>query len=243
MSIVTQVQNILNDTNVFWPNQTLFDAINEAQLNVYMETKWAISSATFTLSSNTDVFTYPSSILLPRWIEGTNSNFQPPVVKRFFITTHRNLENFLRTWKSNNLGQPVYFVTWDATHLRCFPRPDNLGTGPGGVYQFTLYGLGFPTEISDTVSNLVGPANYVQAVQNLACAILFEPTRPDLADMYRSLAEDQILAFKKRLRNNMSHNIRQLKPATTPYEIDQLGQVNEMPMYYPLEGAVNQPGS
>lgn len=242
MSIVVQVQTLLNDTNVFWPNQNLFDAINEAQFLVYAETRWAITSATFTLTQNTDVFTIPSAIQIPRWIEGTNNLVQPPVVKRFFPTTQRNLETFVRTWRGNNEGQPVYFVIWDSTHMRCFPRPDNLGSGPGGVYQFNMFGIGLPSEITDTTTDIVGPATYVQAIQNLSASILFEATRPDLADMYKSLAEDQILAFKKRLRNFQSHNLRYLVPATTRLEIDQGGEVYSTPEYYPLEGAVNQPG-
>lgn len=242
MSIVAQVQTLLNDTNVFWPNQWLFDAINEAQFHVYAETRWAITTASFTLSSNADIFTIPTGIQIPRWIEGTNNLIQPPVVKRFFPTTQRNLEVFVRTWRGQNVGQPVYFTIWDATHMRCFPRPDANGPGPLGVYPFTMFGIGLPAEIVDTVADIVGPSTYVQAIQNYSAAILFEATRPDLADMYRALAEEQILAFKKRLRNFQSHNIRTLVPATTRLEIDQGGEVYSTPEYYPLEGAVNQPG-
>jgi hypothetical protein len=106
-----------------------------------------------------------------------------------------------------------------------------------------MFGIGLPAEISDTAADVFGPATYVQAIQNYTASILFEATRPDLADMYRALAEDQILAFKKRLRNFQSHNIRVLVPATTRLEIDQGGEVYSTPEYYPLEGAVNQPGS
>ncbi|MDE1766571.1 MAG: hypothetical protein KGI27_09935 [Thaumarchaeota archaeon] len=242
MSIVQQVQTLLFDTNVFWPNQWLFDAINEAQFHVYAETRWAITSASFTLNSNADVFPLPGGIQIPRWIEGTNNLIQPPVVKRFFPTTQRNLEAFLRTWRGQNQGQPVYFVIWDATHLRCFPRPDALGSGPGGSYPFAMFGIGTPNEIVDTTTDIIGPATYVQAIQNYAAALLFEATRPDLADMYRSLAEQQILEFKKRLRHFQSHDIWQLVPATTRFEVDQGGEVYSTPDYYPLEGAINQPG-
>lgn len=242
MSIVTQVQFLLNEANVFWPNQILFDKINEAQFHVYAETRWAITSSTFILSSGIDVFTIPSSIQIPRWLEGTNNLIQPPVVKRFFPTTMRNLEVFMRTWRGNNVGQPVYFVIWDATHMRCFPRPDNLGSGPGGSYEFAMFGIGLPAEIVDTSADIYGPATYVQAIQNYSAALLLEATRPDLADMYMAMAEEQILAFKKRLRNFQSHNFRYLVPATTRLEIDQAGEVYSTPDYYPLEGAVNQPG-
>lgn len=235
MSIVQQVQVFLNDSGVFWPTQTILDAVNEAQWQVYAETNWVISTQTFSLSSNADIISIPSPIIIPKWIEGQDSNFQPPVVKRFFITTQRNLEHFLRQWRGQNVGQPTYFIIWDATHLRVFPRPDGLGPGAGGTYPFTMFGLGFPNEITDTVTDIVGPTNYVQAIQKYSAALLFEATRPDLADMYMGQAEDQIVAFKKRVRNNQRHNLRILKPATTRYEINQGGEVYELPSYYPLE--------
>ncbi len=53
--------------------------------------------------------------------------------------------------------------------------------------------------------------------------------------MYMGQSQEQILNIKKRLRNQQSHNIRTLKPATTRYEIDQSGEVYELPTYYPLE--------
>lgn len=235
MSIVAQVQVILNDTGVFWPTQTVLDAVNEAQFAIYAETKWAVTTASMSLANGEDIISIPPTILIPRWIEGTNSNFQPPVVKRFFPTTQRNLETFLRTWRGDNLGQPMYFVLWDATHWRCFPRPDNLGSNLDGSYPFTVFGIGFPVEITDTSMDILGPTNYLMAIQNYTVSLLLEATRPDLADMYFQQAMDQILAFKKRLRNNQSHNIRRLVPATTRFQIDQAGEVYELPSYYPLE--------
>lgn len=235
MSATTDLQLILNDSGVFWPTQQLYDALNEAQFHIYAETKWGIGTASMTLSPNVDIVSIPSGILIPKWIEGTNSNFQPPVVKRFFPTTQRNLEHYLRTWRGQNLGQPVYFSLWDATHWRVFPRPDNLGPGPGGSYPFTVFGIAFPVEIATTTQAILGPPNYIQSVTNYAASLLLEATRPDLADLYMAQAMEQVLAFKKRLRNQQSHNIRTLKPATTPLELDQAGQVYELPSYYPLE--------
>ena len=235
MSATTDLQTIINDQGTFWPQQQLLDAINEAQFAIYAETKWAITTASLVLSSNADIITIPSSILIPRWIEGTNCNFQPPVIKRFFPTTMRNLEHFLRTWRGDNLGQPTYFVQWDATHWRVFPRPDALGSGPGGTYLFTVFGVGFPREITDSSTSLLGPRNYILATENYAASLLLEATRPDLADSYMADAMDQLLMFKKMLRNQQSHNIRTLRPGMTQLELDQSGQISELPSYYPLE--------
>jgi len=235
MGVVGDIQTILNDQGVFWPTQQIYDALNEAQLAVYVETKWAITTATMNLGSGVDIVAIPSGILIPRWIEGTNNNFQPAVIKRFFPTTQRNLETHLRTWRGANLGQPVFFCLWDATHWRVFPRPDGKGTGTAGTYPFTVFGIGFPAEIASTGAVLTGPSNYQLAVQNYTVSLLLESTRPDLADFYMAQSQEQILLFKKRLRNQQSHNIRTLRPAQGQYEIQQSGQISEVPGYFPLE--------
>ncbi len=129
----------------------------------------------------------------------------------------------------------MFFVLWDATHWRCFPRPDGSGSGPGGVYPYTVFGLGFPAEVTAFTSSISGPTNYVLSVYNYAAALLLEATRPDLADVYLAQSQEQILLFKKRLRNNQSHNIRTLRPATTQLELNQAGDISELPSYYPLE--------
>lgn len=234
-NVIADIQLILNDSGVFWPTQQLYDAVNEAQFHIYAETKWALATQAFVLTSGVDIISIPSNILIPRWLEGTNTQFQPAVVKRFFPTTQRNLEAYLRTWKGDNTGQPMYFSLWDSTHWRVYPRPDNLGSGPGGVYPFTIFGIGLPNEINGTNTSIPGPSSYSLAVKNYSVALLLEATRPDLGDMYMTQAETGILNFKKRLRNNQSHNIRTLKPATTRFELDQAGIVNELPAYYPLE--------
>lgn len=239
MSIITQVQNILNDTGVFWPTQNLYDAINEAQFWLYEDSRWQRQTATISLGSNTDIFPLPSNIIIPEWFEGQDGNFQPTTYKRFYPTTHRELEQFLRTWRGNNIGQPEYFAIWDSGHMRCFPRPDGKGPGPNGNYIFTLYGIGLPPEVNTTTQDISGLTPlvndaYIQAIQNMAVAILFEATRPDLADAFSQTAQENIASFKRTLRNMQGHNIRRLRPATH-YDKNHSGTVNDLPVYYPLE--------
>lgn len=229
MSIVTQIRLILNDTGTFWPDPVVYDAVNEAQWQVWAETRWSLTTATMTTSAGADIVSIPSTILIPRWIEGTNTNYNPPVVKRIFPSTHRNLESFLRTWRSQEPGQPEFMVLWDATHLRLFPRPSDTRT-------WTIFGVGYPVEVTTVLQDLVGPNSYQDGILYLAASILFEPTRPDLADMYYKEAVSHILSFKKLIRNNQSHNIRTLRPATQRLEIEQSGQIGTTPSYYVLEG-------
>ncbi len=235
MSAISDIQTIINDVGVFWPEQFIWDAVNEAQLAVFAEVKWSLTSGTMLLGSGVDIVEIPPNVLIPKWIEGTNNLFSPPVVKRFFPTTQRQLETFLRTWRGDNVGQPVVFSLWDATHWRVFPRPDGSGSGPDGRYPFTVWGVGFPSEVDATNTTVVGDATYRYAVYDYTCALLLEATRPDLADMYLAQASEHILNLRKRLRNQQSHNIRTLKPATTRLEIEQAGEISQTPSYYPLE--------
>jgi hypothetical protein len=215
MGVVADVQVILNDTGVFWPTQTVLDAVNEAQFWVYAETKYAITSSTLVLTSNADVVALPTSILIPKWIEGTGTG---TTVERIHITTQRSLESYSRLWKGAALGAPAHVSVWDATHLRIFPRPD-------ATYTYTLFGTGFPAEITATEA-IAGPTAIQKAAQCYTVALLFEATRPDLADVYMGQAQELTLAYKKRLRNQQSHNIRTLHPATTKYEVRQSGVIS-----------------
>lgn len=228
MSIVTQVQTVLNDNGVFWPQAQLFDAINEAQMWVYAQTKWQRIPATLNVTQAQDLVIIPPSLLIPGWVEGTRTNIDnSTTIVRFFPTTQRELEHFLRTWRGQQLDQPGYFSLWDAFHFRLFPRPDK-------AYTYTIWGIGYPSEITNSVQDVVGPPNYVLAVRNFSVGLLLEATRPDLAEVFMGRAEDLILAFKKQLRNQQSHNIRYLRPGSR-FDNQQGGQIRELPTFYPLE--------
>jgi len=243
MSIVSQVQVLLNDTGVFWPMEFVLDAINQAQLWAFAQTKWQRKSWQLQLVTGTDLFALPGDVLIPGWIETVVPLTGGEVsTTRGFPTTHRELEHNIRTWRSSGLDAPKYFVIWDAFTLRLFPRPDK-------AYTYNLWGVGYPTEILDTTTFIAGPPQYVLAIQNMAASILFEATRPDLADIYMKTAQDQIQNFKVRLRNQQSHNIRRLRPGTvsisggnlfTPnnagrFDLQQGGSIVALPTYYPLE--------
>jgi hypothetical protein len=226
--IVQIVQTLINDVNVFWTQQQVLDAVNEAQMWVYVETKWQRVPGTLTVTEGQDIVSIPSTLLVPQWIEGTNTNIDGSVnTVRFFPSTQRELETFLRTWRGAKWDQPGNFILWDATHFRLFPKPDK-------TYTYTVWGIGWPTAIQDNVTPILGDPRYVLAVQNYAAALLFEATRPDLADMYMAQADDQILQYRKHIRNMQSHNIRRLRFGKR-MDIQQSGTIRELPTYYPLE--------
>jgi hypothetical protein len=231
MSIVNTIQLLLNDSGVFWPQAQILDAVNEAQLWAFAQTKWSRRSWLLKFVKGTDIFTLPSDLLIPGWIESQVTLGDGSISHlRAFPTTHRELEHFLRTWRSAGLDAPQYFVIWDSGHIRLFPRPDQ-------AYAYTLWGVGYPIEITDNIAELTGPPNYVQAIQNMALALLLNATRPDLADFYMTTSQAQIVEFRKHLRNFQSHNIRRLVPSTTHLQIQQGGRIRELPTYYPMESS------
>jgi hypothetical protein len=236
MSAVTDIQMVLNDGGVFWPLQQVLDALNRAQMWVWGQTKWQRQSFPLPLAQGQDLLTLPSGVLMVGWIEGTVTNSDGTISKlRMFPTSQWELEKFSRSWRGLQTGQPIFFSIWDATTLRIFPRPDK-------AYTYTLWGLSYPTEIIDASTLLTGPPNYVHAVQNLALSMLFEATRPDLADMYLKWADEQVVQFKRHLRNQQGHNLRRLRPSGAQgiadeglFTLNQSGTIRQLPVYYPLE--------
>jgi len=220
LSAVTDVQLLLNDTGVFWPEAQVLDAINQAQLEVFARTKWARSATTLAVVRGQDFIPIPSSVLVPSWIEGPavdqDGSINP---KRLFPTTHWELETYSRLWRGSDLAQPRHFVLWDSKNFRLYPRPDR-------AYVYTLWGVGLPTEVTDAVVGLAGPKNYTLAVTNHAVGLLLLATRPDLAVVYFQRAEDQMIAFRKHLRNQQSHNIRMLRPGSS-FDVQQSGQIRQ----------------
>lgn len=229
MSIVSDVQLILNDTGTFWTLPQVLDSINEAQFWIFAKTKWSRISSPLVMHAGQDIIQIPPTILIPGWIEGTiqNNNPESSSVMRMFPTTQRELENFLRTWRGAGLAQPSYFSIWDSTHLRIFPRPDQ-------DYTYTVWGIGFPIEILDNTTTITGPSLYVLGVKHYSVGLLLEATRPDLADQYYKLADQNVLDFRRQLRNQQSHNIRRLRIGRR-LDIQQSGTIRELPVYYPLE--------
>lgn len=219
MSIATKLQASLNDAGVFWPTTTLLDAVNEAQLQVYCETKWKRTAVSLYLNTLDDLVDLPPAVVIPQWIaDGTN---------RYLPTTHRQLEHYSRFWRAEQPAKPEWFVLWDATHLRVWPRPDQQ-------YTYTLWGVGYPTEITSLAGDLDGPQTYQCAVLNQSLALLLEATRPDLADMYQKISEEHTDKLKKILRNQQSHNIRRLRPGTR-FDLQQGGAIRTHPSFYPIE--------
>jgi hypothetical protein len=201
MSLFTDIKTLLDEpgTGVFWTDADVYDAANEAALEVWASTKWQVTTATLTCTTSADLVALPCEIFIPQYYLGTYG--------KQFITSHAQAENWSREWKLAAPAYPRHLVIWDAEHLRPIPKPD-------ATYTFTLVGLSWPTEISASNLDLTAAANLKHAIMLRAASELLEHTLPDLADtMYNESIEAE-LAFKEQLRNQQSHNIRRLKPGS-----------------------------
>lgn len=217
MSIITDVQLVLNDAGVFWDTTQVLDAINQAQLELFARIKWLRTSATLSLVIGQEFVGIPSTILIPSWIEGPAVSKGGEVnPKRVFPSTQYELESFNRLWRGAELDEPRNFVLWDATTLRVFPRPDQS-------YSYTIWGIGMPTAmgVGDT---LTGPTAYVTAVIDYSVGLLLSATRPELAQVYINNAEENVQSLIVNKRNNQSHNIRRLRPGKR-FDLSQSGNL------------------
>lgn len=199
MSIVSDVQTLVNDSGVFWGASHVYNAINEAQLEMWGDSQWAVTTATLTLGTNSDIVSMPATIMIPHKIVYGGIEYHP--------TSYMRLEQWSRTWRSAGAAQPKWFVVWDATHFRVWPKSD-------GVYELPVIGAGWPTEITSTNTDITAHTTYKDAVAYRAAQILLEATRPDMADAMEELAEEARHTYKKNLRNQLQSRVMRVRPGT-----------------------------
>ena len=202
MSLVTDIQELIEEaaTGVFWVNQQVYDAANQAVIDTWLNTRHDRSTATMSVSVN-DVFkAIPTEIMIPERIILNNLEYFP--------TTFALLERENRNWRTAAAAQPKWFVMWDTRTFRLVPKAD-------ATYNFTVVGVQYPqVEISASDTDITAPALLKQAVAHRAAGIIFELTRPDLADAMRAQATEYEMEFKRQLRNRGGHRIDRLRPGT-----------------------------
>ncbi len=207
MSIVSDVQTWIADTGVFWPADNVYDAINEAQVDLYADAKYVISTATMTLTASTDIFSLPTAIMLPQWIERGG--------KKYFPTSQIRLEQYTQEWRKDPAATPKFFVVWDASHLRSYPKPD-------ATYEFLLCGVPWPAEVASTNTDISGDRTYKDAVAFKAASLLMEATRPDVAEAFEKESQSALLSYRKTLRRQLP--LIRLRPGSK-FTVAQSGDV------------------
>ena len=213
-NIIQDIQLQVDETSgpVFWTIEQLYDAANAAQLEVWMNLKdWQQVSTNIVLGSGNDIIQWPfTQIMVPQYI--VYNGF------RLFPTTQALLQDYANNWKSSSPSRPNWYVLWDAHHIRLYPKSDN-------VYTFQLFGVPWPTEITDGVHDIVGIDKLVRrAIVLRAASKLLETTQPDLADAKALEATEFEKRYARQQRNVFGDNIARLRP-TTAWDQAQFGDI------------------
>ena len=198
MSLVTDVRLLLNETStIFWPDQQVYDSLNQAQLQLYTFSQPLLTSVSMTVSAGQALIAIPSTIMIPKYLLYNN--------RKYFLTTQAKLEQYNNKWLETATGFPRHFILLDAFYLRPYPRSD-------AGYIFTMYGVPWPTEITASVLDITAPRNLKQAITHKAAALLFSHTRPDLTDAMNKETEEFLMRYRTQQRNQHSHNINRIRP-------------------------------
>lgn len=214
-NIIQDVQLQIDETGgpVFWVIEQLYDAVNGAQLEVYMNLKdWQRTSTNITLSSGTNMFALPTdTIMIPQFIVYNGI--------KIFITTKALLQDWANNWKSDNTpSRPNWAFLWDESHLFFYPAPDQ-------AYVMQLWGVPWPTEITDGVHDLTGIDPLVRrAIVLRAASKLLQLTQPDLADAKIKESMEFEKRYARQQRNVFGDNIGRLRP-TTAWDQAALGDI------------------
>lgn len=202
MSLFSEIKIMIDEPGegVFWTDSQVYDAANEAMLEMWAVGKYQISTATLTATAGADLIDLPCTLMIPQYFVGTGG--------KYFMTTHAQTENWLREWKLQARGYPKHLILWDTEHVRPVPSPDQ-------TYTYQMVGLSWPTEINALNQDLIAPRQLKYAIVLKAASNLVESTLPDLADAWHKEALNAEADHRRITRNSQSHNIGRLRPGTT----------------------------
>lgn len=199
MTFLQQVKVLIDEVGmgVFWTDAQLYDAANEAL--VEMAVRGKTQGVTVEVVVDQPLITIPSTILIPQRLVYNGVQYRP--------TTKARLEQWSKGWRGVAPALPQWFVVWDAEHLRAFPAPDQS-------YTFQLSGVPLPIEISAANTDIGLDPTYKLAVAYRTAANLLEHTLPDVADTYFTVSEEQLNRYKVEQRNYQPHRIGRIRPGT-----------------------------
>lgn len=203
MSLVTDIQELCDESAgaVFWPAAQVYDAANEAIIESFASSRHEFKLSTMTASAGDDLVALPADIMIPQYILGTAGKYWP--------TTQAKLEQQSRAWRGEPAGVAKFFVLWDISTLRVWPRGEQ-------DYAYDLCGVPWPSvgEIAASNLDISVPKLLKQAITHRAAACLLGATQPLLADSLVQEAQELEYKFRVQLRNRNSHNIRRVRPGT-----------------------------
>lgn len=209
-SSLENIRTYINDPEgVTYPDAHLFDAMNEALLDLHVDSKTILATATWTATTSADLIATPPTLMVPQSVIYDG--------KPYFFSTQAELERWSSNWRGTPLGQPRWFVRWSADYIRVWPRPDQ-------TYVFKVIGVGWPTQLTPAASTVMSDANWRQAIEHKTAATLLTLARPDLAKIHYDEYEKARNSYNVEVRNHQSHRMRTLRPGTK-YNNAQTGSI------------------
>ena len=200
MSLFSDTQELINDSGVFWPNQQVYDALNESMLEVWQDLELHTGTATMTATASAESVAIPATILSPKSI--TYGGLE------WFITNRTQRERWSNKWKNTSAGFPKHWVIFDGENLEPYPKPDV-------AYAMIIRGIVYPTEeITSGNLDIVEDKKIKRAIMWKAAVFLAEHTRPDLVHIWNQEAGRALREADKILgRNLFGRHIKRLRPS------------------------------
>ena len=186
MSLVSDIQDLINDSGVFWPVQNVYDAANEAQLLIWGRMQTDVITTTTTVTATQEFITLDTAMYIPKKIIANNVEW--------YVTTYHELERDNRRWRGVPNDKPRWFVVHDAEHLRMWPMPNQS-------YEYKIEGVRYPpTELGTITSGTTTATNtditartaVKQAIVYTAAGLLAANTRPDLMAQWLGDADEYL---------------------------------------------------
>lgn len=207
MAIVAEIQTLLDDSSgVFWLDQHVYDAANQAQMEVWSELRQDVIVSTVTVTASQEFVSVPATIMIPQRIVNVSTDTKI----EWYVTTRAKLEQDDRQWRLWDNTQPRWFVLYDYETLRLVPQPD-------ATYEYEIWGVRYPpTQIEVGTEDITAEKAIKKAVIFKAAAYVAQMTRPDLFQAWLQEAKDYLIEAKRNLRKNQSHRAWTMKPTNMP---------------------------
>lgn len=216
MAIVAEIQILLDDTaGVFWTDQHVYDAANQAQMEVWAELRQDITVATITVTASQEFVTIPATIMIPQRIVSVSTDTK----LEWYVTTHAKLEQDNREWRAEGVSYPKWFVVFDYNTLQLHPKPD-------ATYEYEVWGVRYPpTEITVGTEDITAEKMIKKAIVFKAAAMVAQMTRPDLFEAWMGEAQDYLRKAKRNWRKNQPHKFMRIVPASNATQRAHMGYI------------------
>lgn len=211
-AIVVDVRDLIGEaTSVFWPDQQVYNAINEALIDAEADVRTLIGTATITATASAKFIDIPNTeVLIPQRVVSTNGEV--------WVIRQPQLEQFYADWRASDaVSSPLFFSLWDSSHLRVWPPAQTTTT-------FVLEGILWPTEIVGPTDVLLLEHELYHSIMYRAAAILLETTQPLAADECNKLADSHLSDYKILMRKRGGHVLSTLRPANI-HQRAQMGSI------------------